>query len=254
MPEEVTTRLENLLDRTIDFGWVIVLSLVILWVTKRVRRHISDVVLRRGGDANLVTIIDNIVRIAIFTIIGLMIIGTLTGDTASSVTAIGLITAAISLSLQDVLRNFVSGLYLLIERPFKTGDTIRIADQGGKVERVDIRTTVIRNAKQEEVFIPNFNVFSQVVRRQTSLEPHKYTITSPYPVTETYDSIWSAAISVQGGQQQQPPTVQISGATADSVEFEVILWDPYGKNRSDAFIAAVKANLEKATIKYLPPS
>lgn len=254
MPEEVSTRLEDLLDRVISLGWVVLLSLVIYWLTNRLRRHIKTVVRKRGGDENLATIVDNVVRIVVYSFIGLLVIATLTGDTASSVTAIGLITAAISLSLQDVLRNFVSGLYLLIERPFKTGDTIRVADQAGKVERVDIRTTVIRNAKREEVFIPNFTVFSQVVRRQTSLEPHKYTINSPYPVTETYDAIWNAAISVQGGQEQPSPQVQISGADADSVDFDVTLWDPFGGNRSDAFIAAVKANLEKATITFVPPS
>ncbi len=250
----MSTRLETLIDNLIRVGWVLVFCLVFLWVTKRIRRHVSAMIVHRGGDANLVTIVDNIVRIAIYSIVGLMLIAALTGDAASSVTAIGLITAAISLSLQDVLRNFVSGLYLLFERPFKTGDTIRVVDQAGKVERVDIRTTVIRNAKREEVFIPNFTVFSQVVRRQTAMEPHKYTITSPYPVTETYDAIWNAAISVQGGQEQPSPQVQISGADAESVDFEVVLWDPFGGNRSDAFIAAVKANLEKATIKYVPPS
>jgi len=254
MPEEVSARLGDLLDNILRIGWVVVFSLAIIWVSNRFRRHISALIVRRGGDVNLVTIVDNIVRIAIYGSVGLILVGALTGDAASSVMAIGLITAAISLSLQDVLRNFVSGLYLLFERPFKTGDTIRVADQAGRVERVDIRTTVIRNAKQEEVFIPNFTVFSQIVRRQTSLEPHKYTITSPYPVTETYDAIWNAAISVQVGQQQPAPTVQIAGADADSVDFEVILWDPQGKSRSDAFIATVKANLEKATIKYVPPS
>ncbi len=249
MPDVITDQLKDLFDTIISIGWVILICLGVLWLTRKTRSRIEAVVRRRGGDQNVVTIVDNLLRITIYLIIGLLIVGALTGDTSASVTAIGLITAAVSLSLQDVLRNFVSGLYLLIERPFKVGDTIRITDQSGKVERVDIRTTVIRNDRREEVFIPNFTVFSQVVRRQTSFEPRKYLITSPYPVTESYDAIWNAAISVQGTLEKQP-TVQILGADAENVEFEVTLWDPIGTTRSDAFIAAVKASLEKAKVAY----
>ena len=96
-----------------------------------------------------------------------MVVAISGGDTSSLATSIGLITAAVTLALQDVLRNFVSGLYLLIERPFLVGDTIRVADQRGTVDRVDIRTTVIRDARLDEVFVPNFIVFSQVVRRKS---------------------------------------------------------------------------------------
>lgn len=248
MQDEVVNQLKELFDSLLSFGWAILLGLVLVWLANKVRGRMRRALLKRGSDANVVTIIDNCVRIAILIVVGLLVLGALTGDTSTSVAVIGLITAAISLSLQDVLRNFVSGLYLLMERPFKPGDTIRVLDQVGVVERIDIRTTVIRNRSREEVYIPNFTVFSQVVRRQTDFEPHSYTVSSPYPVTESYDAIWSAARSVQGDQELKA-SVQIAGATEESVEFDVLIWDPAGKNRSDAFIAAVKANLEKATIK-----
>lgn len=250
--DEIADRLRSLLDSLLSIGWAILLALVLIWLANKFRSRLRGALSRRGSDANVITIIDNCVRITILTIIGLLLVGALTGDTSASVTVIGLIAAALSLSLQDVLRNFVSGLYLLMERPFEPGDTIQVQDQIGKVERVDIRTTVIRNRNREEVYIPNFTVFSQVVRRQTEYEPHAYTIDSPYPVTETYDAIWSAARSVQGDQEPRA-SVQISKATAESVVFDVIIWDPPGKNRSDAFIAAVKASLEKATITYEKP-
>jgi len=187
---------------------------------------------------------------AVYLVVGLLIIGAMTGDASSTVTAIGLVSAAIALSLQDVLRNFVAGLYLLIERPFVVGDTIRVVDQKGKVERVDIRTTVIRNEQKEEVFVPNFKVFSEVVRRRTEFESHRYAVASPYPVHESFDAIWNAALSVQSAPDQRP-AVKITGATAGDIDFEVILWDPAGAVRSDAFIAAVKSNLEKATVKLV---
>jgi small-conductance mechanosensitive channel len=251
MPETITNLLDNLLAFAVKAAWVVGISVVLVWMVGKVRRRMSRVVRARGGDENLAVIVDNLVRIGLYLIVGLLIFGALTGDASSTVTAIGLVTAAISLSLQDVLRNFVSGMYLLMERPFMVGDTIRIAELRGKVERVDIRTTVLRNDRREEVFVPNFTVFSQIVRRRTEYEPHRYTVTSPYPVNESFEAIVSAASSVQSDPEQRP-VVQITAATADTVDFDVLLWDPAGDIRSDAFIAAIKSSLEKATVKYLP--
>jgi small-conductance mechanosensitive channel len=250
MPNTLSDLMDNLLSFAGKVGWAILISVVVLWVMGRLRNRIRRVVVKRGGDENIVTIIDNLVRIIVYMILGLVIIGAVTGSSASTVTAIGLITAAISLSLQDVLRNFVSGLYLLIERPFVVGDTIRVSDQRGEVERVDIRTTVIRNQLKEQVFVPNFLVFSQVVRRRSVNESHKYTVKSPYPVHESFDAIWNAALSVQS-LPDLPPTVRITGADAEQIDFEVLLWDPADTVRSDKFIAAVKSGLEKATVQLV---
>ena len=252
MTDEITDQLSDMLESVLNIGWVILLAVAVLWLANKGRMRLRRTLNKRGSDPSVVTIIDNVVRITLLIIIGVMMAGALTGNASASVTVIGLVAAAISLSLQDVLRNFVSGIYLLLEKPFQPGDSIRVLDQIGKVERVDIRTTVIRNQLREEVYIPNFTVFSQVVRRQTDHEPHKYAITSPYPATESYDAIWNAARSVQG-EQELEAVVQITGATEDNVEFSVIIWDPLGQRRSDAFIAAVKANLEKATIKAEQP-
>ncbi len=249
VPDTIIDQLKELLDSALSVGWAVLLGLALVWLTNKFRARLRKGLNKRGSDPSVVAIIDNCVKIAILAVIVLLVIGALTGDASTSVTVIGLITAAVSLSLQDVLRNFVSGLYLLMEKPFQPGDTIRVMDQTGQVERVDIRTTVIRNRNREEVYIPNFTVFSQIVRRQSEYEPHTYTIVSPYPVTETYDAIWSAARSVQGTDDPKA-SVQISAAKEESVEFDVIIWDPHGKNRSDAFIAAVKASLEKATITF----
>src|ERR687885_86199 len=51
---------------------------------------------------------------------------------------------AASLALQDVLKNFVAGVYLLVERPFRIGEWIKVRDYVGAVETIDVRTTVLR--------------------------------------------------------------------------------------------------------------
>ncbi len=248
MPEEISQILADVVAFFAKIGWILFIGAASLWITGRARHKLRKVIDSRGVDPNGAILIDNLVRVAIYLVLGLLLLGAVTGDTSSTVTAIGLVTAAVSLSLQDVLRNFVSGIYLLIEKPFVLGDTIRVADQRGEVERVDIRTTVIRNDRQEEVYVPNFKVFSEVVRKRTDVESHRYLVTSPYPVHESYDAISSAAMSLQTSEVLKP-SIRIIGADKDTIDFDIVLLDPAETVRSDAFIAAVKASLEKATVK-----
>jgi hypothetical protein len=83
---------------------------------------------------------------------------------ASTVTAIvGSLGLAISLSSQDLFKNFIAGIYLLVERPFSVGDVITISGNTGRVLFIDLRTTVILTEEKQRVIIPNTLVMSQVV-------------------------------------------------------------------------------------------
>ena len=64
--------------------------------------------------------------------------------------------------MQDVLKNVFAGVYLLIERPFRPGETIKVRDFVGVVETVDLRTTSLR-ADGEIVFIPNAILLAEVL-------------------------------------------------------------------------------------------
>ena len=81
------------------------------------------------------------------------------------VAAIGL---GLGFGLQEIFANFVSGLILLFERPFRIGDEISVKDQRGVVENIGIRTTRLRNADNVQVIIPNAVVFAEVVANRTN--------------------------------------------------------------------------------------
>ncbi len=57
--------------------------------------------------------------------------------------------------LQEIFANFVSGIILLFERPIRVGDVVTIADLTGKVSRIRIRATTIRDFDNKEIIVPN---------------------------------------------------------------------------------------------------
>ena len=90
---------------------------------------------------------------------------------AGLVAVAGAIGLAFSLAIQDILKNFFSGIYLLLERPFRVGDTIRVKDQQGVVENIGVRTTQLRTAENVQVLVPNATVFGEVVTNHTHADP-----------------------------------------------------------------------------------
>ena len=80
---------------------------------------------------------------------------------------IGAVGLAFSLAMQDILKNFFSGVYLLLERPFRVGDTIKVKDQEGVVENIGVRTTTLRTVHNVRVMVPNAMIFAEIVANQS---------------------------------------------------------------------------------------
>src|SRR5207237_3108253 len=100
-----------------------------------------------------------------------VVLGILGVNPTGLVAVAGAIGLAFSLAIQDILKNFFSGVYLLLERPFRVGDTIRVKDQLGVVENIGVRTTLLRTTDDVLVLVPNATVFGEVVTNHTYAHP-----------------------------------------------------------------------------------
>jgi small conductance mechanosensitive channel len=102
---------------------------------------------------------------------GLLALGVAGVHVAALATLLGALGLAISLSLQDVAKNIVAGLYLLMERPFESGDQVTVQSFSGQVEGIDLRTTTLTAEDGRQVIVPNTVVLSQIVLKQSSEKP-----------------------------------------------------------------------------------
>jgi potassium efflux system protein len=65
------------------------------------------------------------------------------------------LTVGLGFGLQEIFANFVSGLILLFERPFRVGDVITVGDLTGRVTRIRTRATTLLDNDNREIFVPN---------------------------------------------------------------------------------------------------
>jgi small conductance mechanosensitive channel len=101
----------------------------------------------------------------------LWVLGILGVNPAGLVAVAGAVGLAFSLAIQDILKNFFSGVYLLLERPFQVGDTISVKEHVGEVQNIGIRTTQLKTTDNKEVLVPNATVFGEVVINHTFTRP-----------------------------------------------------------------------------------
>jgi moderate conductance mechanosensitive channel len=110
-------------------------------------RQRIETVLRVGGD---------IARIAVLLAAGIALLGQLGVSIQPFVAGAGLIGAAIALGSQTIVRDFVSGFFILLEGHFVIGDDVQVGSGlSGVVEKMSLRVTILRDAEGAVHIVPN---------------------------------------------------------------------------------------------------
>ena len=83
----------------------------------------------------------------------------------------GGLSVGVGIALQDLLKNFVSGLMLLFGRSIHPGDEIQIDDVRGSVKKINIRSTVVQTNEDSTIFLPNADLVAKKIVNWTHKDP-----------------------------------------------------------------------------------
>lgn len=96
-----------------------------------------------------------IFQYAATTFLILIVVGSLGASWSSMQWAVAALSLGIGFGLQEIVANFISGLIILFEQPIRVGDTVTVGDISGKVTRIQMRATTIRDFDRRELLVPN---------------------------------------------------------------------------------------------------
>jgi small-conductance mechanosensitive channel len=103
------------------------------------------------------------VRIAIWFIAILVVAEILAPSQDAFLAALGSAALAIGLGLQDLIKNLIGGLVVVVDRPFQVGDRIKMGEAYGEVKQIGLRSTKVQTASGMLVTIPNAEVLTKLI-------------------------------------------------------------------------------------------
>ncbi|MEO8302451.1 MAG: mechanosensitive ion channel domain-containing protein [Rhizomicrobium sp.] len=168
MPNEVREALPAItvmmVNGAVNF-LIAVLILIAGWVAARwIGRWVRDLIDRSHYiDDTLKPLISNFARYGILTITVVAVLSQFGVQTTSLIALLGAAGLAIGLALQGTLSNVASGVMLLILRPFRVYEKIRVADVAGTVREIGLFRTEIVTEDGNFVSIPNATLFSGTI-------------------------------------------------------------------------------------------
>lgn len=127
------------------------------------RDYLPKTTMDVGMRVSLITLFSNVGYVLII-LLALSVMGLQWNKLAWIVSALSL---GMGFGLQEIVKNFVSGLILLTERPVKVGDLVSISGIEGDIRRISVRATEIQLGDRSTVIVPNSQFISQNVRNAT---------------------------------------------------------------------------------------
>lgn len=240
-----------------DFATALIIFFGSVYLAGLISKIMKRTLERRKTDSAFVLLL---VKIARYTMIGF---GAFTAlqqvgfNLTAFLAGLGILGFTLGFALQDVSKNFVSGLLLLLEQPFDKGDVINVADQFGTVSKTDLRTTELYTFDGQTVTIPNGDVFTNSITNYSRYPKRRMDMTVGVAYGSDLELVRKAAFeaveTVPGLINDPPPFVIFKEFGDSSIKLKIYCWinlNETGYFRTqDALITGVDAAFHKYGIQ-----
>ncbi|MDQ3159526.1 MAG: mechanosensitive ion channel family protein [Pseudomonadota bacterium] len=153
----------GVVDKAIDLAAALLIVLVGWWLARWLSNLLDKSLLKMEADEILRGFVRNAVFAALMVVVVIAALQKFGVPTTSLLAMLGAAGLAIGLALKDSLSNIASGLMLIVQRPFKAGDSVKVAGLEGVVEQVRIFTTHMRTYQNELIVLPNSEITTKPI-------------------------------------------------------------------------------------------
>ncbi len=176
----------------------------------------------------------------------------------SAATIAAAATLAIGFAMQNVIRNFVAGIFIFLERPFKIGDWIEWDGNSGIVHDISLRVTRVKTFNNELVTVPNSDLTEKVVKNPVAHDTLRLQV--PFGIGYSDDIAQATDIIIEEAKahpeilDDPEPSVRLVDLDDSSVGLQSRIWigrpkrSDFIKTRSE-YVTNVKNRFDEAGIE-----
>ncbi len=231
--------IENIIDEFTEFlprlGLALLVLFIAYWVSRIIRRQVRRAMKRRDHDPELIVLLEMLTRWGILAF-GIVIAAEqiAPGQFSSLIAGLGVAGITIGFALQDVAKNFIAGLLLLIQQPFEIGESIEVVGYGGTVLDISLRSTTIRTWDGRHVIIPNSEVYLNPIINFSAAPRRRIEFTVGVAPDSDLGQATRVALkalieNVEGILQDPTPQIVFSNFGDFTIDFTAYYWIDTGE-------------------------
>jgi small conductance mechanosensitive channel len=206
----------------------IVIFLFTLWVSGFLARLVRKHAEQREVDPELRILLERLTYWAALTLGTIVALDKVNFNITGFVAGLGILGFTVGFALQDIAKNFVAGILLLLQQPFDVGDIIEVTGFSGTVLDIAMRATTIKTLDGLEVSIPNADVYTSPITNYSGLPLRRVSV----PIGIGYEVDIQHALDVfletlrglDGVEVEPAPTVTCTGLGSSTVDLMAYFW------------------------------
>jgi len=200
-----------------------------LKLSKVAEKIIGNFFSDKGVEKGVQASVERITRYVVMITAVFMALDTV-GVSLKSLAALGaVLMVGIGFGLQNIAQNFISGLIILLERPVRVGDLIKVGDITGKITDISARYTVVQTRDDISIIVPNSQLISEQVTSQTfNSEQIRYSLDVGVAYGSDVRLVEKILFDVASKHNQvlkdPPPSVFFTNFGESSLDFRLLVW------------------------------
>ncbi len=218
----------GLLDRLPSISAALVMFLAFYLFARLLRSGTRKALSRLSTTAHVDVLLSRLISYAVMLagfIVALSLLGINLGVLIAS---LGLLSVGLGFAVKDIVGNFLAGVILILQKPFRVGDSVVVGGVEGTVEDIRIRDTVLRCPDGRLVFMPNNNIFVTAITNNTASGRRRSEFVVPVPYDQGCDEllemIRSALLGVEGVLHEPPPRIGSEEVKDGALQVRVAYW------------------------------
>ncbi|MFL9830878.1 mechanosensitive ion channel domain-containing protein [Flavobacterium sp. ST-87] len=229
--------------------------LVGLLFIRLINKYSKKIIISKANDPLIADFILSIISLVLTVLLLVIALGILGFDNVTNqiLAGAGLTTFIIGFALKDIGENFIAGILMAFQRPFRIGDLIEIEGIKGRVIEMKLRSTTLKTTDGVDAYIPNGSILKNNLKNYTIDELMRDTLIVKARYDDPIDAIIKAINIIINENpdtlKNPPPYVVIDTIDNDFVNLVAYYWYSIDQNRVPA--VQLKSELQLKIHSYI---
>jgi small conductance mechanosensitive channel len=232
---------------TFFIGWFLAGKLTVI---------IKNAMIKSSVDESIISFSNSVLKVTFRSIVILMVITCFGVNISSIIAAVGATFITIGLAVKDNLSNVTSGIIIIVNKPFKIGDSLETSNVKGKVTKIEMLYTTLVNQDNKEIVVPNSKLTADYIINSSANKCRRLDVTLPIKKEAKFSDIQpilDKIIKTDRNVLSKPePVVAISSFNDETINIAIKVWcesekyDYLSKNLHEK----IKIELESNNISF----